>query len=236
MDLLGSFDCSRSLRCMFELCEIAPPVMHCFVVGITGGSGSGKSVMAKAMFKQLVAQQIPCGLISLDWYYRDYSHLTLVERSSVNFDHPDSIEFDLLFTHILNIQQGIQVSLPDYDFTTHSRQASNKEINSKIQILIVEGMLLFTNPSLLPLFHLKVFMDCTSQLRLFRRISRDVKLRGRSVDSVLLQFINVVQPMHELFVEPTRKLAQVIVPHLHTRRKTLEVVKMLLSKCLVAKL
>lgn len=180
------------------------------VIGIAGGSGSGKTTLAKAIYENLGGDNVT--FISHDSYYKDISHLSFEERSEQNFDHPDSLDTQLLVEHIKALKNKEEVSIPTYDYSTHSRLTS-KEILPSRPIILVEGILIFTDPDLLELMDIRIFVDTDDDLRLIRRIQRDTIERGRSVKSVVQQYIKTVRPMHAQFVEPSMKNADIIVPY-----------------------
>lgn len=178
-----------------------------FFVGIAGGTGSGKTTLAKK-----ICSQFPNAvLISQDSYYRPLSHLSFEERKSVNFDHPDSIEFSLLQKQLIDLKNGHSIKVPCYDFCEHMRTAQSQLIEST-NIIVVEGILLFTQPELRDLFDLKIFVDTDSDERVLRRAERDIKERARTLEDVTEQYIKTVKPMHDTFVEPSKKFADIIIP------------------------
>lgn len=184
-----------------------------FVVGIAGGSGSGKTTIANALLGKLNSQfKISTSLLTMDYYYRDLSHLSFAEREQTNFDHPSSIENALLIQHLRDLKSGKSIRVPTYNFATHNRNAETRAMVPP-DVLIVEGILLLADPELAALLDLKVFVDCAADVRLMRRLQRDVKERGRDVDSVCVQYAKTVQPMYDEFVAPSGKLAHIVVPN-----------------------
>jgi uridine kinase len=179
------------------------------VVGIAGGTGCGKTTLARKIQEAFPGKTV---LISQDSYYKDLSHLTLEERASVNFDHPDSLDFPLLAGHLKALKCGQSIEKPLYDFRVHSR-AERMEAVGPNRLIIVEGILLFAMPDIRDQFDLKIFVDTDDDIRLLRRVERDIQERGRSFTSVKEQYLNTVKPMHEAFVQPSKKYADVIVPH-----------------------
>ncbi|KUO49292.1 MAG: uridine kinase [Desulfitibacter sp. BRH_c19] len=179
------------------------------VVGIAGGTGSGKSTVANAIVESLGINQV--ALIAQDSYYLDRSDLTLAERGLVNFDHPDAFENDLLVDHLRQLRHGKAVKIPIYDFSTHTRLDKTVMINPK-SIIVVEGIMVLTNEMLREMFDIKVFVDTDSDIRVLRRIVRDIKERSRTIDSVIEQYQETVKPMHDAFVEPSKKYADIIIP------------------------
>lgn len=179
------------------------------VVGVAGGSGSGKTTLAKAIVDALGEDNIT--YLSHDHYYRDLSHLNISEREKNNFDHPDSLETELMIEHLKQLKSHEAVRIPKYDFNTHSR-IGNQELVYPRSIILVEGILIFTDPILLSLFDIKIFVDTDSDIRIIRRIQRDRVDRGRSADHVISQYLQTVRPMHMQFVEPSKRNADIIVP------------------------
>ncbi len=179
------------------------------VIGIAGGTGSGKTTIANEILARVGEKRI--ALFPHDAYYRDLSYLPISKRVQVNFDHPDSLETKLLIEHINQIKAGIPIELPVYDFKTHSR--TDKTILIEPQpIIIVEGILIFAEPDLRDLFDVKIYVDTDPDIRFIRRMQRDINERGRTVTSVIERYINTVRPMHMEFVEPSKRYADVIIP------------------------
>ncbi len=162
------------------------------LIAIAGGSGSGKTTVAQKIHEVFPDDSI---LICQDYYYKDLSHLPIEERAKINFDHPDSIEFSLLREQLIALKKGKEVSLPQYDFKTHSRLNKSLSASSK-KIIIVEGLHLLAVPEIKELFDLKLFVDASEDIRLIRRINRDQVERGRTVPSILAQYLATVRPMH----------------------------------------
>ena len=183
--------------------------MKPITLGIAGGSGAGKTTLAKAVFKELGGVE-HCVYLTHDHYYKDQSHKTLEERSKTNFDHPDSLETDLLVEHLKALKAGRAANLPTYDFATHSRTPVTTFVHPK-PVIIVEGILVFTHPLLCEEMDIKVFVDADADTRAVRRINRDMIERGRTLDSVMQQYQATVKPMHNQFVEPSKAQADVIV-------------------------
>lgn len=181
-----------------------------FVLGVAGGTGSGKTTVAERLAEVMGADSLT--LVRLDSYYRDRSDLPLEERAAINYDHPDAFDWPLLLDHVRALVAGDAVMAPVYDFTTHLRSATKIEIHSS-RIVIVEGILVLWEPVLRVLFDLKVFVDTDADVRFIRRLTRDMAERGRTVDSVIAQYEQTVRPMHLQFIEPTKRYADVIVPH-----------------------
>ncbi|MCK5812362.1 MAG: uridine kinase [Clostridiales bacterium] len=182
--------------------------MNRVIIGIAGGSGSGKTTLAKGIIKAIGDEGI---LLAHDFYYRKYDELTFEERSQLNYDHPNTLETDLLIKHLYQLKKGKSINRPIYSFVTHLRLDETINIKPK-KVIIVEGILLFENKELREMMDIKVFVDTDSDIRLARRIERDVNERGRSLDSVLKQYLETVKPMHDQFVEPSKKHADLIIP------------------------
>lgn len=180
------------------------------IIGIAGGTASGKTTIAK----RLAEASKPYGsvtLIRLDDYYKDLSHLTLEERKRVNFDHPDAYDFALLIEHLSNLKDGLSINKPIYDFVEHNRSHNVELVNSS-DVIIVEGLMLFAIPELLPFYDMKIYVDTADDIRFIRRLDRDIKHRGRTLDSVITQYLTTVRPMHLSFVEPSKRMADLIIP------------------------
>ena len=179
------------------------------VIGIAGGTGSGKTTVAKEIRERVGPQYIT--YLPHDAYYKDLSHLTLELRRLINFDHPDSLETDLLVQQLKQLIANQPIELPIYDFKTHTRTPQTSHIHPQ-PVIIVEGILIFAEPALRPLFDVKIFVDTDADLRFIRRLERDIIERGRTVESVIRQYLNTVRPMHMEFVEPSKRYADVIIP------------------------
>jgi uridine kinase len=178
------------------------------LIGIAGGTGSGKTTMAEKIQVAFPDQTI---LICQDSYYKDLSHLTMEEKERMNFDHPNSLDFDLLRKHLLDLIQGKAIEQPIYNFTTYEQEIGTERVEPT-QVIIVEGILLFAALEVRDLFDLKIFVEADADIRLLRRIERDIAERGRSFDSVKQQYLTTVKPMHDAFVEPSKQYADVIIP------------------------
>ena len=179
------------------------------IIGIAGGSGSGKTTVATLIVERAGTNHI--ALIAHDSYYKDLSALTPEERNRVNFDHPDSLETGLLIEQLSLLKQNRPVEAPVYDFKTHTRTSQTIHIEPH-PVIVVEGILIFTEVELRSLFDIKIFVDTDSDIRFIRRLQRDIAERGRSSDSVIQQYLNTVRPMHLEFVESSKRYADVIIP------------------------
>jgi uridine kinase len=179
------------------------------VIGIAGGSGSGKTTLANAIYKAIGKENI--SFLCHDSYYRDLSHLPMEQREKNNFDHPDSLETELLIEHILALKNKQDVMIPTYDFSTHSRRQEQDHLIAR-PVVLVEGILIFSDPKLYSLLDIRIFVDTDDDIRFIRRVSRDTKERGRTLQGVIDQYISTVRPMHLQFVEPSKRNADIIVP------------------------
>ena len=197
------------LKIFFIFCCVSVSVFATspIFIGIAGGTGSGKTTLAENIH-QLFPESV---LISQDSYYKDLSHFALEERVKINFDHPDSLEFSLLVKHLMALKGGQAIEQPIYNFHTHVRESWTKKIESA-PIVLVEGILLFVVPELREFFDIKIFVDTDDDIRLLRRIERDVNERSRDFNSVKQQYLTTVKPMHDAFVAPSKKYADVIFP------------------------
>ncbi len=179
------------------------------VIGIAGGTGSGKTTVTNVILQRVGAQHI--ALLPHDAYYRDVKNLSLPERARINYDHPDSLETDLLVQHVHQLKNWEPVELPVYDFTTHSRTERTIHVEPRL-VILVEGILIFYEPELRPLFDVKIYVDTDADIRFIRRLQRDIIERGRTTESVINQYLSTVRPMHLEFVEPSKRYADVIIP------------------------
>lgn len=178
------------------------------VIALAGGTGSGKTTIANMIVSQLPDH---VALITHDSYYKDNHHLSYEERCLLNYDHPDAFDTDLFITHVAALRSGQAVESPVYNFNSYRRESHTLRIGPR-EIVLVEGILILENPTLRKLFDLKIFVDTDADVRILRRITRDIHERGRSLDSVIQQYLETVKPMHEAFVEPTKRYADVIIP------------------------
>jgi uridine kinase len=179
------------------------------VIGIAGGSGSGKTTVAQEILQRVGPDRI--AYIQHDSYYKDLTGLPPAQRVEVNFDHPNSLETELLISHVEKLKNRQAIEVPIYDFSTHSRTEKSFTANPR-GVIIVEGILIFVEPALRALFDVKLFVDTDADVRLIRRMKRDITERGRTVDSVIKQYESTVRPMHLEFVEPSKRYADVIIP------------------------
>ena len=180
-----------------------------FVIGIAGGTGSGKTTVANAIVKRVGAERI--AILSHDSYYRDLVDLPKDILDRQNFDHPDSLESELLVRHLKALKQGMVVEAPIYDFRVHRRAGETRRVEPR-KVVLVDGILIYAEPELRKLFDVKIYVDTDPDIRLIRRLKRDIEERGRSVESVVKQYESTVRPMHMEFVEPSKRYADLIVP------------------------
>lgn len=183
--------------------------MNPFIVGIAGGSGSGKSTVARHVAQALRAESV--AFIDMDAYYVNFAHLTLDERRKVNWDHPDAFDWPLFVSHLERLAGGESIDKPVYDFVTHSRRKDTVVV-PPASVVVVDGILLFADSRIRELCDVKIFVDADADLRLIRRIRRDTTKRGRPLDEIIDQYLTTVHPMHLEFVEPTKRYADVILP------------------------
>jgi uridine kinase len=181
-----------------------------FLIGVAGGSGSGKTTVAERLAGLMGGTDL--ALLRLDAYYRDRNHLPLEERAAINYDHPDAFDWPLLLDHVRALVDGLSVQVPVYDFATYERLVE-REVVAPARIVVVEGILVLYDPELRELFDLRVFVDTDADVRFIRRLERDVAERERTTDSVIDQYLATVRPSHLQFIEPSKRYADVIVPH-----------------------
>lgn len=179
------------------------------IIGICGGTGSGKTTIARRIVESVGAENVV--LVEQDSYYRNLSDMPLDERHHANFDHPDSIDSDLLVNHLKRLRNGQPIEMPLYDFVSHTRQEESETILPK-PVVIVEGILIFAESAVLDLLDVRVFVDTPDDVRLIRRLRRDVQERGRSFERTLWQYEHTIRPMHFEFVEPSKRHADIIIP------------------------
>jgi uridine kinase len=183
--------------------------MKPFVIGIAGGTGSGKTTVARRIYESLHLDSAV--FLDQDSYYRELGHLPMEERKLVNFDHPDSVDSDLLAEQLEQLIAGRPIDKPTYDFAAHTRAPVSVRMEPR-NVILVEGILLFVEPRLRELFDLKIFVDTDADLRFIRRLQRDLEMRGRTIQSVIEQYLTTVRPMHFEFVEPSKRYADIILP------------------------
>jgi len=178
------------------------------IIGIAGGTGSGKSTLAENIKKEFTNN---ITMLSHDYYYKNHPDLSFEERVKLNYDHPDSIETSLLIEHLKKLKNGEIIYRPNYSFVEHKREETTVEVVPK-KVIILDGILIFENKELRDMMDIKIFVDTDADIRFIRRLLRDVEQRGRTLNSVVSQYCTTVKPMHEQFVEPSKKFADIIVP------------------------
>ena len=183
--------------------------MNTILIGIAGGTGSGKTALAKRIIADYGAEEVE--VMEQDSYYKDLSHIPYEERETQNYDHPDSIDIALFENHLTSLLSGNSVQVPSYDFSAHVRRKKSHTITPH-HVIVVEGILVLHYTQLRNLFSLKVFVDTPADIRYIRRLNRDIKERGRTIESVADQYLKTVRPMHEQFVEPSKYFADIIAP------------------------
>jgi len=197
------------------------------IIGVAGGTASGKTTIANAIMASIASINHPqMVMIQHDAYYRDASHLPLAERARINFDHPDALETDLMVRHLRELIAGRMIEMPVYDFSTHARLKKGI-VKKPAKVIVIEGILIFCERALRELMDVKIFVDTAADLRFIRRLKRDILERRRSMDSVIGQYLGTVRPMHEAFVEPSRKYADIIIPEGQNPVSTAMVVTMI---------
>jgi uridine kinase len=194
------------------------------IIGVAGGSGSGKTTIVNQIIKEL--GDIPIVVVPHDAYYKDNNHLPLVERAKLNYDHPDSLETDLLVEHLKMLEEGKEIEMPVYDYTIHARKP-NGVIVKPSPVIIVDGILIFVEKALRDMMDVRIFIDTDSDVRFIRRLRRDTQERKRSIESVINQYLDTVKPMHIAFVQPSQRYADIIIPRGHHTVSTGVVVHMI---------
>ncbi|MCI5613778.1 MAG: uridine kinase [Agathobacter sp.] len=183
--------------------------MDTIFIGIAGGTGSGKTTLADRLVDSFGRDEV--SIIRHDNYYKRHDEMTYEERCKLNYDHPDAFDNDLLREHLLQLKEGKTVEVPVYDYTIHNRSNEVEKVVSA-PVIVLEGILIFQEPMISELMDIKVFVDTDADVRILRRIQRDVEERGRSLQSVISQYLTTVKPMHEQFVEPSKRKADIIIP------------------------
>lgn len=179
------------------------------IIGIAGGTGSGKTTVVNQIIEELKNEEVD--VISQDSYYQDTTHLTFEERKKINFDHPKSIDFELLVSHLKDLKAGKNIHQPIYSFKEHNRTGETIEIEPR-KVIIVEGILILTHPEIREMFDIKIYVHADSDERLIRRLKRDIAERGRDLEEVLNRYQTTLKPMHQQFIEPTKEFADIIIP------------------------
>jgi uridine kinase len=197
------------------------------IIGIAGGTGSGKTTVVHQILNELPETEV--GIISQDSYYKDSTHLSFEERSKINFDHPRAIDFDLLVNHLKALKNGETIEQPVYSFVTHNR-TSDTIITHPRKVMIVEGILILTNPELRDMFDIKVYVHADSDERLIRRLRRDIAERGRDMNEVLNRYQTTLKPMHQQFIEPTKAYADIIIPNDKYNTVAIDIVRAVINQ------
>ncbi|MDG1660821.1 MAG: uridine kinase [Winogradskyella sp.] len=197
------------------------------IIGIAGGTGCGKTTVVNTILKELPQDEVV--VISQDSYYKDTTHLSYEERVKINFDHPRSIDFDLLVNHLNELRKGNTIQQPVYSFVQHNR-TGDSVLTKPRKVIIVEGILILTNPEIRDLFDIKIFVHADSDERLIRRLKRDISERGRDIDEVLDRYQNTLKPMHQQFIEPMKEYADIIIPNNKYNTVAVDIVKTIISE------
>lgn len=197
------------------------------IIGIAGGTGSGKTTVVHQIMNELPETEV--GIISQDSYYKANDHLSMDERALINFDHPRAIDFDLLCNHLKGLKQGKSINQPVYSFVHHNR-TDDYIITHPRKVMIVEGILILTNPELRELFDIKIFVYADSDERLIRRLKRDIADRGRDMNEVLNRYQTTLKPMHEQFIEPSKAYADIIIPNDKYNTVAIDIVRTVINK------
>ncbi|APY09254.1 uridine kinase [Winogradskyella sp. J14-2] len=197
------------------------------IIGIGGGTGCGKTTVVNTILKELPEGEV--GVISQDSYYKDTSHLSFEERVKINFDHPRSIDFELLEKHLKELKQGKSVNQPVYSFVKHNR-TGDIIVTQPRKVMIVEGILILSHPEIRELFDIKIFVHADSDERLIRRLKRDITERGRDIDEVLNRYQNTLKPMHQQFIEPMKEYADIIIPNNKYNTVAVDIVKTIINE------
>lgn len=197
------------------------------IIGIAGGTGSGKTTVVHQIMNELPDAEV--GIISQDSYYKENKNMSYEERSNINFDHPRAIDFEVLVTHLKELKRGNIINQPVYSFIKHNR-TDDTIVTHPRKVMIVEGILIFTNPELRDLFDIKVFVHADSDERLIRRLRRDISERGRDMEEVLSRYQHTLKPMHEQFIEPTKAYADIIIPNDKFNTVAIDVVRAVINQ------
>lgn len=197
------------------------------IIGIAGGTGCGKTTVVNQILNQLPEGEV--GIISQDSYYKDTSHLSFDDRVKINFDHPRSIDFELLEQHLKDLKAGQTIEQPIYSFVKHNRTGDTIKTKPR-KVMIVEGILILTHPELRDMFDIKIFVHADSDERLIRRLKRDITERGRDIDEVLARYQNTLKPMHQQFIEPMKEYADIIIPNNKYNTVAVDIVKTIINE------
>jgi uridine kinase len=207
-------------------------INNTIIIGISGPSASGKSLLANTIVNEMGSNEVT--VISEDSYYKDLEHLSLTERAQVNFDHPNALDHTLLCEHLLELQNGKTIEVPIYDHTQHRRKEETRRVG-KHHIIVLEGILLFVEKRLRDIMDIKIFMDTSLDICLLRRLKRDIVERARTLDSVMDQYHATVRPMYFQFIEPSKRYADIIVPRGGENRIAIDMIKAKMRELLIEK-
>ncbi|MBC3846892.1 uridine kinase [Winogradskyella echinorum] len=197
------------------------------IIGIAGGTGCGKTTVVNTILNELPEGEV--GVISQDSYYKDTSHLSYDERIKINFDHPRSIDFELLETHLKELKKGNAIDQPVYSFVKHNRTGDTISTKPR-KVMIVEGILILSHAEIRDLFDIKIFVHADSDERLIRRLKRDISERGRDIDEVLTRYQTTLKPMHQQFIEPMKEYADIIIPNNKYNTVAVDIVKTIINE------
>ena len=197
------------------------------ILGITGGTGCGKTTVVNQILNELPEGEV--GVISQDSYYKDTTHLSFEERIKINFDHPRSIDFELLIEHLKALKAGQTIKQPVYSFVKHNR-TGDTILTSPRKVMIVEGILILTNPEIRDMFDIKIYVHADSDERLIRRLKRDIAERGRDLNEVLNRYQDTLKPMHQQFIDPTKEFADIIIPNNKYNTVAVNIVKTIINE------
>lgn len=196
------------------------------IIGIGGGTGCGKTTVVNQIVNELPGEEV--GVISQDSYYNDLSHLPYEERANINFDHPRAIDFDLLGEHLTTLREGKPIHQPVYSFPKHNRTKDTIHTHPR-KVMIVEGILILTNPAIREMFDIKIFVHADTDERLIRRLKRDINERGRDIEEVLTRYQTTLKPMHDQFIEPTKEYADIIIPNNKYNTVAVDIVRTIIT-------
>lgn len=197
------------------------------IIGIAGGTGSGKTTIVNQIIKELPQDEV--AVISQDSYYVDLSHLTMQERKAVNYDHPNAVDFDLLYEHLKSLKKDVAIWQPVYSFNDHNR-TQETIYTSPTKVIVVEGILILTNPKIRQLLDVKIFIHADSDERLIRRLKRDMAKRGRDLEEILSRYQTTLKPMHQQFIEPTAAYADIIIPNNTYNNVAVDIVRTIINE------
>lgn len=197
------------------------------IIGIAGGTGCGKTTVVNQIINEFPNEEV--GVISQDSYYNDLSHLSYEERTQINFDHPRAIDFNLLASHLKSLKEGLPIQQPIYSFVKHNR-TKDTIVTHPRKVMIVEGILIMTQPEIRDLFDIKIFVHADSDERLIRRLKRDINDRGRDLEEVLNRYQHTLKPMHDQFIEPTKEFADIIIPNNKYNTVAVDIVRSIINE------